>query len=169
MKFAAHGTWRSPCGKYTLHLRRDCIDEMTRLAQAHVPNEVGTALVGTYSDDGHEATIERLAPLTPDSRGARFTFVRGARGLREFFRSVFASSRGTVHYVGEWHSHPGGEPHPSGTDDANMFSIAKNPKTLCPECILVILAIHEHGERVGAFVYSRARGRVDLKEQKNET
>ena len=169
MSGAKNGTWRSTCGKYTIHVRRDCIVEMVALARTNAPNEVGTSLVGSYSDDGYTATVTRLAPIAQDSRGARFTFERGARGLMTFFRTVFADSKGTIHYVGEWHSHPGGEPRPSGTDDASMFAIAKNRKALCPECLLVILAIRGEDVRLGAFVYSEKRGRVDLVELTNGT
>ncbi len=27
----------------------------------------------------------------------------------------------SVHYIGEWHSHPYGEPTPSGKDDKTLF------------------------------------------------
>jgi hypothetical protein len=53
-------------------------------------------------------------------------------------------------------------PHPSGTDDANMFAIAREPKALCPECLLVIFATDKERDQIGVFVYSRSRGRIDL-------
>jgi integrative and conjugative element protein (TIGR02256 family) len=136
---------------------------MRRLAATHHPNEVGTSLVGTYSDDGHRATVTALAPLTNDSRGARSTFYRGASGLGQFFRGLFTSSKGLAHYVGEWHSHPGGVPTPSGTDDANMFAIASAAEAKCPECILMIVATNGDRAELGVFVYSRTRGRIEMK------
>jgi integrative and conjugative element protein (TIGR02256 family) len=135
---------------------------MRRLAGEHAPREVGTALVGSYSDDGREATILGLAPITPDSRGARFTFHRGTRGLVSFFVDLFRRSKGLSHYVGEWHSHPGGAPSPSGTDDENMLAIARDPMAKCPECVLLILATGQDRAELGAFVYSRIRGRTPL-------
>lgn len=136
---------------------------MRRLAASHFPNEVGTSIVGSYSDDGNHAVLESLAPVTSDSRGARTSFYRGGSGLLEFFRSIFSSSRGRKHYVGEWHSHPGGQPWPSGTDDSNMLGIARDLTAKCPECILVIVAEHkEAAAEFGVFVYSRTRGRVIL-------
>jgi integrative and conjugative element protein (TIGR02256 family) len=162
MSARVHSRWRSSCGTYDVTVSTTCVQSMARLARSHLPREVGTALSGSYSDDGHMASVTGLAPVSPDSRGARFSFYRGARGLFEHFHNLFRSSRGRTHYVGEWHSHPGGAPHPSGTDDRNMLAIARDPKTLCPECILLILAIHGQGEDLGVFVYSGNRGRVVL-------
>ena len=166
MSRALHSAWRSSCGTYSVLITASCAADMERLATEHAPREVGTALVGNYSDNGHEATITGLAPLTPDSRGARFTFQRGARGLFKFFRSLFHASHGRTHYVGEWHSHPGGDPCPSGTDDENMLAIARDHRAKCPECVLLILASRRNQVELGAFVYSRTRGRVGLQQSK---
>lgn len=154
--------WRSECGRYAVEFSRSCVDEMVRLAIKHLPREVGTSLVGTYSDDGHVATVTGLAPLTEDSKGGRFSFIRGSVGLGEFFRKLFHRSKGREHYVGDWHSHPGGAPVPSSTDSSNAFGIAKDVRTLCPECILVILAINGDTTELGVSVYSRDGGAVVL-------
>lgn len=109
-------TWRSECGTYTVVLEEQFLTDLVKVARKHYPNEVGSPLVGSYTDDGHEARISGIGPLSPDSRGTRFSFSRGVRGLREFFANLFKSSQGRVHYVGEWHSHPNGAPSPSGPD-----------------------------------------------------
>ncbi len=155
-------TWTSTCGTYTVVLESRFVDQSIALARKHVPNEIGSALLGRYSADGSVATVMGMAPVPADSRSNRYGFIRGTRGLRDFFAAVFAKTRGRHHYVGEWHSHPGGEPSPSPTDTENMEGIARDASARCPECILVIVALD--GERVerGVFVYSKARGRVTL-------
>jgi Prokaryotic homologs of the JAB domain len=155
-------TWRSDSRLYTVVLEDEFLRESARLARAHVPNEVGTALYGRYGDDGRVAHVSGLGPLAPDSRGAQLSFIRGVRGLREFFSKLFRTTRGTVHYVGEWHSHPGGAPYPSGMDDQNMMAIANDVAAQCPEAVLVILGVSDHISR-SVYVYSRARGRVALR------
>lgn len=162
MKLKIHSTWRSKCETYTVELSQSCFDEMRILAHKHLPNEVGTALVGAYSDDGHIARITGLAPLTSDSHGARTTFRRGVQGLVEFFRGIFRSSNGMTHYIGDWHSHPGGAPQPSRTDDENALETARDPKSYCPECIQVILGVDDQTACCRVFVYSRTKGRLDL-------
>src|SRR5687768_16263392 len=98
-------TWRSSCGTYTVILEQRFCDESLCLAGQYHPNEVGTSLVGFYADDGWQATVNAAAPLTADSTGGGWWFVRGKRGLRAFFADLFRKSDGRSHYVGEWHSH----------------------------------------------------------------
>jgi hypothetical protein len=43
-----------------------------------------------------------------------------------------------------------------------MFAIARDPKAKCPECVLLIVATTGNDAEIGAFVYSRTRGRVPL-------
>lgn len=154
--------WRSTCGSYTVVLEPSCAEAMQELARKHYPREIGTSLCGRYSDDARTAVVVQLAPLTSDSRGARSTFVRGVIGLRAFFLGLFARTQGQMHYVGEWHSHPDGEPVPSNTDSDNMQAIACDEKAQCPECILVIMATKLDSVSMRAFIYSRTRGKVEL-------
>lgn len=163
MTLRAHSVWRSPDGQYEVALEEECFEAMVRLARRHYPSEVGTSLAGSYSDDGHRAIVTRLAPLTEDSHGARTTFRRGARGLLGFFRDLFNSTRGQVHYVGEWHSHPDGQPLPSPTDNESVMAIARDPKSLCPECVSIVLAIDGRDTSLGVFIYSRTCGRSALR------
>lgn len=155
--------WRSPCGAYTVVLEVDFTKAAIDLARKHFPEEVGTALVGTYSDDGWEATIKDVAPLTTDSKSACSTFTRGSVGLREHFETLFSASNGRTHYVGEWHSHPNGTPEPSLVDDQSMFEIASDPSERCPHCILVIVGTDQNHEEMGVFVYSKKRSGATVK------
>ena len=155
--------WQSDCQKYTVRLSNACFLKIRKMAQSHSPNEVGTSLVGCYSDNGFEASILDLAPLSSDSKGSRTSFYRGVAGLRKFFTKLRENFSGKRHYVGEWHSHPNAPPFPSQTDDKHQFAIAKDTHTACPECILIIIGytlsnVHD----IGVFVYSRKRGRIPL-------
>lgn len=155
--------WQSNCKQYTILISESCFLKMVELAQAHYPNEVGTSLVGCYSDDGFEASVLDLAPLSSDSKGTLTSFYRGVAGLQKFFvklRKIFSGKR---YYVGEWHSHPNAAPIPSGRDDRNQLAIARDTKTNCPECILVIIGgFLSNFNELGVFVYSRKRGKVIL-------
>lgn len=153
--------WQSDCEQYTVIISESCFFKMIKMAQTHYPNEVGTSLVGCYSDDGFEASVLDLAPLSSDSKGQRTSFYRGTVGLRKFFAKLRQTFSGKRHYVGEWHSHPDGAPTPSGTDDRNQLDIAMDTKTNCPECILIIVGGPNFNE-MGVFVYSRKQGKVIL-------
>ena len=155
--------WRSDCGQYTVLISESCLSKMVKVAQAHYPNEVGTSLVGCYSDNGFEAFIFDLVPLSSDSKGTRTSFYRGIAGLKKFFAKLRKICSGKRYYIGEWHSHPNAASIPSGTDDRNQLMIANDSKTNCPECILVIIGgpLSNFNE-LGVFVYSRKRGKVIL-------
>jgi proteasome lid subunit RPN8/RPN11 len=137
---------------------------MIRLAVASYPNEVGTPLVGHYSKDGAIAYITTLAPLPPDSSGTRSSFIRGVVGLREYFGQLGRRFRGNRYRIGEWHSHPNASPHPSGTDDQNQSDLARDEREALSEAILVILGgSAAETPNLGVFVYSRHRGRIELR------
>ena len=136
---------------------------MLEMAQAHSPNEVGTSLVGCYSDNGFEASVLDIAPLTPDSKGSRTSFYRGTTGLRKFFTKLREMSSSERYYVGEWHSHPDATPFPSQADDRQQLAIAKDTNTKCPECILILIGhTLSNVDEIGVFVYSQKKGRIPL-------
>ena len=155
--------WRSSCGVYNVEIARRCFRAMQRMAREHLPNEVGTSLVGTYSLDGRKATVTGIAPLAKDSQATRTSFQRGIDGLAQFFKNLFTRYRGRRHYVGEWHSHPYAAPDASRTDDVNQSAIAHDQRVDCAETILVIVGgdMAQHVS-LQAYVYSRSRGKVVL-------
>ena len=159
-----HSTWRSTCGTYTARIDQRCFEAISQVARKHYPNEVGTSLAGTYSDDGSTADVTQMVPLTSDSRGGRANFVRGTAGLAEFFSRLFRTSRGLTHYVGDWHSHPNGAPIPSTTDWQTTRDFACNPMARCPECLLIVVSVTPLQVDLGVYVYSAARGQVILRQ-----
>lgn len=155
--------WLSACGRYSVRLKKPAFRRMVRMAAAHAPAEVGTSLVGSYSPEGSVAIVHGLAPLSDDSQGSRFAFLRGIKGLHSFFVRLCSRFAGKRHYVGEWHSHPDAAPFPSPIDDSNQLAIAGDPAAECPECILLIVGGHcPDSPDLGVFVYSRTSGRIEL-------
>lgn len=128
------GKWKSNNGQYTVYLADTCLKKMVKLALEHNPYEVGTSLIGYYAPHGFDAYITDIAPLPSDSKSSRFTFFRGINGLKIFFDKLKG-----VHYLGEWHSHPGGRSTPSDQDIRSQFAIANDKLANCPETILVVI------------------------------
>lgn len=157
-------SWISECGRYRVILSERSIANMLHMARRALPGEVGTSLMGYYSADGFTAFVEDLAPMARDSESYRRSFVRGVAGLKQYFLSLFEGSEGARHYVGEWHSHPNGIAEPSRVDDESQAAIACDTATKCPEVILVVLAGNlSKNPEIGVWVYSRQRGRIDLR------
>ena len=98
-----------------------------------------------------------VLPPPPDSLHGRTDFMRGTEGLAEAVRSARAADP-SVYVVGEWHTHPGGDPAPSATDHRGMRRFAWRGLFGCSTPTLLIL-----GGRLGtrapwsATVYGRWR------------
>lgn len=155
--------WKSKCGKYSIIIEKQCINNILKLAKNSNPNEIGSSLVGSYEKDGYTAVIKDITPIPKDSVLTRFFFKRGAMGLKEYYKKLYYESKGKVHYIGEWHSHPYGEPIPSGKDNKTLFGICNNLKVNCPECISLIIGNNLNDDpELAVYVYSRTKGRIKL-------
>lgn len=154
---------QSPNKHYNVYLEIACFEKITKIAKKFYPNEIGSSLVGNYSADGFKAYITDIAPISSDSISTKTSFNRGIDGLKNFFESLKSKFGYSKHYIGEWHSHPDGEPQPSTTDDKNQFAVSKDPKTNCPESILLIIGRKfTETDDIGIFIYSTKNGRVIL-------
>ena len=104
-------------------------------ALAAGPHETGGVLIGSYDPDGRIATVTEATMKPRDSRAGRTWFQRGVRGLKGVLRLRWSEGQ---YYIGEWHSHPGGAPEPSGNDIREMQAISKEIGYQCPKPIMVI-------------------------------
>jgi len=144
---------RSACGRFSLELPGQIVDEMLKHCARSFPLETGGILVGYYSDDSTIAHVTDLVPAPSDSTSSRFSFQRGLRGVQQFLNQLWMRRR---YYLGEWHFHPGGSASPSGTDAEQMKSIAYARSYHCPEPVLLILGGNPPQQfTVESFVYLR--------------
>lgn len=93
-------------------LKRDLL----ALLKEAAPAETGGLLVGFVSFKTRTVYVTRALPAPPDSAGSTGEFVRGVEGVPEELARIAERTGGVLHYVGDWHSHPGGSPNLSRTD-----------------------------------------------------
>lgn len=98
--------------------------------------ETGGILIGKYDSAGWRATVVEATPKPRGSSAGWFWFRRGNAGLRDLLQDRWQNG---LHYIGEWHFHPGGSPEPSVSDFKAMKKIALNENFQCKEPLLVIL------------------------------
>ena len=110
-------------------------------------NETGGILLGRYEEGGIKADILEVTSMPRGSMFGRSWFRRGADGLSELLRAKWEQG---LHYVGEWHSHPGSAPEPSRADVAVMATIAGDSRYECAAPILLIVG----GDPPGRFSIS---------------
>lgn len=98
--------------------------------------ETGGILIGSLSGEGRLAVICEATSKPADSAAGWAWFKRGSEGLQTLLARKW--DRG-LHYLGEWHFHPGGGCQPSDPDKLAMTKIASDGRYDCREPILVIL------------------------------
>lgn len=133
------------------------------MAKDHLPNEVGTSLVGSYSEDCFTAFVLDIAPLPADSKSSPVSFLRGVRGMKEFFEHLTKRFRKRRFYIGEWHSHPFSKPDSSDMDRSTHLRIAQDRATECAEVIMIVFGgDFEQHRHLQVSVHSRERDLVLL-------
>lgn len=109
------GTWVTPDGRTLLHFADPVLDVFSSYRQlAPCNDEAGGVLLGTVHGL-HLAIAEATEPLASDVR-LRYSFERSSAGHQQIADARWSSSKGTVRYLGEWHTHPEDYPTPSTTD-----------------------------------------------------
>lgn len=78
--------------------------------------ETGGCLCGCYDRDRRIIYVFAQIPAPADSKHESTYFERGTMGLNEAKQQIAKRTYYQVRYLGEWHSHPQGEPYPSLLD-----------------------------------------------------
>lgn len=78
--------------------------------------EAGGVLLGRFIKDSNDIILDRVTvPMIGDKR-TRTSFKRGAKMHQRIIDHEWKKSKGTCHYIGEWHTHPENYPSPSSVD-----------------------------------------------------
>jgi integrative and conjugative element protein (TIGR02256 family) len=78
--------------------------------------EAGGILLGRFLIGNNDVIVDHITvPLAGDKR-SRFHFFRSKQAHQKRISEAWASSDGTCNYLGEWHTHPEDDPHPSVHD-----------------------------------------------------
>ena len=136
--------------KVAVVLRDAAFKTIREQALAAGGKETGGILIGRYDSSRDVAIVKEATSRTRDSRSGWSWFERGASGLKDLLRTRW--SRGD-YYLGEWHSHPGAAPDPSGDDINNMRTISRDRSYECPKPIMVIAGTTFQTVRLSVSVF----------------
>ena len=98
--------------------------------------EAGGLLLGEVRG-GHLNLVDATFPTAGDLR-SRYSFERRPQGHAEVAQKMWSDSRGTVRYLGEWHSHPQDFPIPSGIDRSEWKRLASERKDKRPFLAVIV-------------------------------
>jgi integrative and conjugative element protein (TIGR02256 family) len=91
----------------------------------------------------------------PDSVCSPEKFICGTKGTQAANKSRKEQSRGSVEFVGMWHTHPEDLPLPSETDLSGMAQILTSGEAPPLKSLLLIVGWERHGILLGTSVFSR--------------
>lgn len=106
-------------------LSDSAIDVIRKDIMKFHPLETGGILIGCYDENYRMATVHEAIPAPSDSKHGRTYFARGTAGVLDALNRARKRDP-SLHYLGEWHSHPNSLPLPSGVDRRQMQQFARN-------------------------------------------
>ncbi len=112
---------------------------MLRLAKRKLPREHGGTLGGQYSDNRRNAKITKVLGARNRRQAGRSWFTRPSDVEDKSLSKLHRKTKGRTHYLGEWHSHPGGPSFPSPVDLSTLQKLARSPDVAADTPILIII------------------------------
>lgn len=120
-----------------IHLSPATLDVFARYVQdGDQAPESGGLLLGTVHGE-HLIIEQATAPTIWDLRLRTF-FHRSTFGHAKLALDRWRASRGTVRYLGEWHTHPEDYPTPSGLDRSEWRRLATGRKDKRPQLSIIV-------------------------------
>jgi integrative and conjugative element protein (TIGR02256 family) len=101
--------------------------------------ETGGLLFGQIDDFLKIIWIDEVSGPPPDSLASSAGFVCGVAGTSELNAEKSARTRGSVRFIGMWHTHPYGRPRPSCTDLRAMSELWKLPYFTARHFLMLIV------------------------------
>jgi integrative and conjugative element protein (TIGR02256 family) len=117
--------------------------------------ETGGLLFGEVNEFLKIIWISEVSGPPPDSIASAHEFVCGIQGTRELHQEKCRRTRGSVRFVGMWHTHPGGVASPSGTDLAAVEKLRAIPEQSPRSFIMLIIGGRMPTPQIEGFLFGR--------------
>lgn len=121
-----------------LWIANDAFIKMCRLATVKFPLETGGMLLGYVANNGESVVTDIIGPGLKAKHG-RFNFTPDGEYQQFFLEKHFSETEGRETYLGDWHTHPKGEPYPSHLDRRTLARIAQTPSSGTSHPVMAIL------------------------------
>ncbi len=116
-----HPSHRFRNGDMRVTVSDEVVQTMRELRRQSGRNETGGVLMGSFDLVCNVLHIVAALPAPPDSKRSPTYFIRGIKDLKPRIEAISEASAGRLHYVGEWHSHPGAVPARPSRDDEEVY------------------------------------------------
>ncbi|MCI0393113.1 MAG: patatin-like phospholipase family protein [Acidobacteria bacterium] len=118
--------------------------------------ETGGLLFGERDDAARVIWVSEVSGPPPDSEASKDGFICGVVGTRELNAEKKSRTRGSVQYIGMWHSHPVSSPAFSDTDFRAMERLHSDSLHSPSKSLLLIIGTLFATPTLGAYVFSRS-------------
>lgn len=149
-----------PHSNYEVRISRAAWNELLGwIRQSHRTNgfstETGGVLFGERDDASRVIWVTEVTGPPPDSEASEDFFLCGVEGVDEANSEKRKRSRGSICFVGMWHTHPNGEPIPSLRDMQGMCNLVNSESPSTPRPLLIIIGTNLTDEQpsLGSFVF----------------
>lgn len=138
-----------------LYIEDDLIKKLTVEGRKYFPSEFGGILIGRYSENKKELFVTETI-LSEPQKLSRYKFDRRIPDLRNTLKQ-FYKQEPSLHYVGEWHTHPDNLPIPSKTDWKAMCEITNHNEVLIENPILIIIGLTLVAYNLKVYVFNEQK------------
>ncbi len=117
--------------------------------------ETGGILFGEVDEFLKTIWIDEVSGPPPDSAASEEGFVCGVEGVQDLHAEKTRRTRGSVRFVGMWHTHPGGMPIPSRTDRGAMAKLLRGDDFLGRQFLMLIVGGSAANAVISCNVFKR--------------
>jgi integrative and conjugative element protein (TIGR02256 family) len=119
----------------------DCVlSLMVMEANAREPLETGGALLGYWAGESSEPVVTHFVGPGPDASHGKDRFEPDYDYQNAEIERLYSASGRTLHYLGDWHSHPNGGGYLSDKDRATFLRIARSKGARAARPVMIVLA-----------------------------
>lgn len=136
-----------------LEIEDKLLSKIENIGLKNCPNEYGGFLLGYYTDDFKSLIITDIL-LPQKYKSSSISFERQSVGLEETFLDYYNKTP-SQYYIGEWHTHPNGQPFPSIQDEITIKGIAQNKAISIKNPIMLIVGYNQDKPHSSFYVLSK--------------
>lgn len=118
--------------------------------------ETGGILFGEADEFLKVIWIDEASGPPPDSAASEAGFVCGVEGVRDLHAEKTKRTRGSVRFIGMWHTHPGGVSIPSHTDRIAMAKLLRGDDFLGRRFLMLIVGGTAANPVISGNVFERS-------------
>lgn len=115
--------------------------------------ETGGLLFGDWDDINKIVYIDVASPPPTDSKFSPTKFICGIKGTKVMNDELKKSSRGSISFVGQWHSHPFSSSEYSGKDKNSMVLIVNELSP--PKSLMLIVGYTKESYDFGFYIFHK--------------